>query len=114
RGSTAAPGLCIGEPRAQKLGVAMIAGEPPVGTYPGVPVEVNQPRHDEACRGLQRAVHRPIIGLAHKRDTVVLPDHHAIAYEHVRVSIEANYRTTLDLRSHTYPPVYCPVRLMLS
>jgi hypothetical protein len=81
----------------------MIAGEPPVGTDPGVPVEVNQPWHDEAFRGLQRAVHRPIIGLAHKRDTVVLPDHHAIAYEHVCVPIEANYRATLELRTHVSP-----------
>ena len=69
-----------------------------------MPVEVNQPRHDEAFRGLQRAVHWPIVGLAHKRDTVVLPDHHAIADEHVCVPIEANYRATLELRAHKYPP----------
>src|SRR5215510_8883398 len=92
----------------------MIAGEPPIGTYPGVPVEVNQPRHDEAFRGLQRALHRPIIGLAHKCDTVVLPDHHAIAYEHVCMPIEANYCATLELGAHKYPPFYCPVRFMLS
>jgi hypothetical protein len=69
-----------------------------------MPVEVNQPRHDETFRGLQRAVHWPIVGLAHKRDAVVLPDHHTIADEHVCVPIEANYRATLELRAHKYPP----------
>src|SRR5262245_28026016 len=82
----------------------MIASEPPVGTHPGVPVEVNQPRHDEAFRSLQRAVHRPIIAFAHKRNTVVLPDHHAITDEHVCVPIEANYCATLELRAHKSPP----------
>jgi hypothetical protein len=106
--------MSVGETRTKKLRVTMIAGEPPVSTDPGVPVEVNQPWHDETFRGLQCAVHRPIIGLAHKRDTVVLPDHYAIADEHMCVSIEANYRATLKLCAHKYPPFYCPVRFMLS
>ena len=46
------------------------------------------------------------LGLVHKRDTVVLPDHHTIAYEHVGVPIEANYPATLELRAHKYPPLF--------
>jgi hypothetical protein len=93
----------------------MITGEPPVGTYPGVPVEVNQPRHDEAFRGPQRVVHRPIVGLAHKDNTVILPDYHTIPDEYVGVSIKTDDSATLELRTHILPPpFYCPVRFMLS
>src|SRR5262249_42593920 len=102
-GGSTTPSLRIGETRAKKLGITMITGKPPVGTHSGMPVEVDQPRHDEALRGLKRVVYRPIIGLTHKGNAVILPNYHTILDKYVGVPVKTDYSATLELRAHSVP-----------
>src|SRR5207249_11138134 len=105
---------CLGGTGAKIRGVAVDARAPAVGTYPGVLVEIMQPRDDEAFRGLQRAVHRPIIGLP---TNVIRSSSQTTTPSRMSTCVCPLKPTTVPPWScvrMSIPPFYCPVWFMLS
>jgi hypothetical protein len=107
-----AAGVGIWEARAEELRVAVITGQSPIRPHTGVPMEVDEPRDDEAIRRGDRAVRRACLILADIGNAVILPHHHAVPDEDMCPAIEADHDPALQLGPHALGPPSCTIWLL--